>query len=340
MHDLLNFSAPKKGVYIMKVLLAVDQSRNSSAAVKFVEALRFPARSTVYLLYVEETQAELEGQDHFPRMFGQLREELSHMRQKTMEKARQLVNRLATTFRKQGLKVYPEVVEGMPAPEILTAVEQQQIDLVVVGTKGLSGMKRFLLGSVSEWVLHDVLCSVLVVRGRPRWAAATSSRGIHVLLAMDGSQDSWNAVAFLKTLHLPCSSHLTILHVVEKPAALIALAWVSAHIDTTTFSEDCSRTGQQAGAQLLGNTQRDLMQEGFTVETKLTEGHAADEILKVAHTVRADLIVVGSKGVTGLRRLMMLGGVSHKVVRHARCSVLVVRKPEKVTNRETPHGAT
>ena len=73
------------------------------------------------------------------------------------------------------------------------------------------------------------------------------------------------------------------------------------------------------------------MQEGFEVETKLTEGHAADEILKVAHNVRTDLLVVGSKGVTGLRQLMMLGGVSHKVVRHARCSVLVVRKLAKGT---------
>ena len=315
----------------MNVLLAVDQSRNSSATTKFVETLRLPASSTVYLLYVEESQAELEGPDHFPRMFGQLREELSTMRQKTMEKARQLVNRLAAPFREQGLKVYPEVVEGMPAPEILTAVEQRQIDLVALGTKGLSGMKRFLLGSVSEWVLHDVSCSVLVVRGRPRWAAATSSRGMHVLLAMDGSPDSLNAVAFLKTLQLPNSSRLTILHVVEKPTALSTLARVSTHMDTTTFAEDCSRTGRQAGAQLLENTQRDLIQEGFEVETKLTEGHAADEILKAAHNVRADLIVVGSKGVTGLRRLMMLGGVSHKVVQHARCSVLVVRKPGKGT---------
>jgi nucleotide-binding universal stress UspA family protein len=148
---------------------------------------------------------------------------------------------------------------------------------------------------------------------------------------MDGSPDSWNAVAFLKTLHLPSSSHITILHVVEKPTALITLAWVSAHIEMTTFAEDCSRTGRQAGEQLLEKTRRGLIQEGFDIETKLTEGHAADEILKAAHTVRADLIVVGSQGVTGLRRLMMLGGVSHKVVRHARCSVLVVRKPVKGT---------
>lgn len=315
----------------MNVLLAVDQSRNSSAMIKFMVALRLPAHATVYLMNVEDSQAELEEPDHFPRLFGQLREELFSMRQKTIENARQFVTRLTAPFREQGLNVYPEVVEGMPAPEILTAIEQRQIDLVALGTKGLSGMKRFRLGSVSEWVLYDASCSVLVVRGRPR--AATSSRGMHLLLAMDGSPDSLNAVDFLKTLHLPNSSRLTILHVMKKPTALSTLAKVSDHRNAATLAKDYNRTGQQAGTQLLEKTQRSLLQEGFAIETKLTAGHAADEILKAAHTVQPDLIVVGSQGVTGLKRLMMLGGVSNKVVRHAQCSVLVVRKPEKSHDR-------
>jgi nucleotide-binding universal stress UspA family protein len=310
----------------MNVLLAVDPSRNSSAAATFVEALRLPARSKLYLLYVEELHEKLPGPDHFPRVLGQVREQLSQIRQTTMEHARHLVNRLAAPFRSQDLEIHPLVVEGLPGAQILTAIEQHQIDLVVLGTKGLSGMKRFLLGSVSEWVLYDAPCSVLVVRGRPQEAAATSSRGLHVLLAMDGSSDSWEAVALLKTLKFPRSSRLTILHVVEKPAALITMAWVSAQMDATQFAEECRRTGQEAGAKLLEETQRDLIGEELEVDTKLAEGHAADEILKVAQEVQADLIVVGTRGMTELRRVMMLGGVSHKVVRHAECSVLVVRK--------------
>ena len=313
----------------MKVLLAVDQSRNSSAATRFVEALRLPANSKLYLLYVEESQEELPGPAHFPRVLGEVREQLSQIRQTTLENARQLVNRLAAPFHVQGLEIHPVVVEGLPGAQILTAINQYQIDLVALGTKGLSGMKRFLLGSVSEWVLYDAPCSVLVVRDRPQ--GATDSRTLHVLLAMDGSSDSWEAVALLKILKLPRTSRLTILHVVEKPVALITLAWVSAQMDATEFAEECRRTGRQAGAQLLEETQRDLIGEELEVDTKLTEGHAADEILNAAQEVQADLIVVGSRGVSELRRIMMLGGVSHKVVRHAPCSVLVVRKLAKRT---------
>jgi nucleotide-binding universal stress UspA family protein len=100
-------------------------------------------------------------------------------------------------------------------------------------------------------------------------------------------------------------------------------------MDATEFAEECRRTGRQAGVQLLEETQRDLMEEEIEVDTKLTEGHAADEILKAAQDFQADLIVVGSRGMTEFKRVMMLGGVSHKVVRHAECSVLVVRKRAK-----------
>lgn len=309
----------------MNLLLAVDQSRNSSAASRFVKALQLPARSKLYLLCVVEPQEGVPGPDHFLSQPEPLREQLSKIRQKTREKAQQLVNRLATSFRPQDLEIHPLVVEGISGGEILTAIEKYQIDLVAMGTKGLSGMKRFLLGSVSEWVLYDASCSVLVVRGRPQWATVSNSHGPHVLLAIDGSSDSLKAVALIKTLHLPETSRLTLLHVVEKPPALITLAWASDRTDSTTLTEDCRRTGQQAGTQLLEEIRRDLMGEKFEINTKLTEGYAADEILKTAQDVRADLIVVGSKGVTGLRRMMMLGGVSHKVVRHAPCSVLVAR---------------
>ncbi len=309
----------------MNVLLAVDQSKNSSGATAFVEALRLPASSKLYVLYVVEPQELRPEPDESSPMFAKLREELSNIRQKTIEKARELVHRLSVPFSQQNIEIHPMVAEGTPGGEILTALDKYQIDLLALGTKGLTGMKRFLLGSVSEWMLYDAPCSVLVVRSQAQQPTASNARGLHVLLAMNGSSDSWKAVTLLKTLKLPETSRLTILHVVEKPAGLKTLEWVSGQADATMFSEDCRRTGRQAGTQLLEEIERDLKGEAFEVDTKLTEGHAADEILKAAQDIRTDLIVVGSKGVTGFRRMMMLGGVSNKVVRHAPCSVLVAR---------------
>lgn len=306
----------------MKVLLAVDQSRNSLAAVRFIQRLPLPTGSVLYLLHVFELK-------QWPEMplFGDtqhFQEQVATLRVKATAKARRFISRMAESFHGQRrLEVQTTVVEGIPGAEILTAIEDHSNDLVVVGSKGLSGMKRFLLGSVSEWVLSDAPCSVLVIRGQPRWTGQ-KARDMRILLATDGSQDSKMAVTFLKKLNLPKSSQLTIIHVVESHRALTTAAWFTGHMDATQMAEDMKRTLEQAGKQLLRETQQGLSKKKLGVAPLLTHGHAAEEILKEAKRSRADLIVVGSKGLTGLRRFL-LGSVADKVTRHASCSVLVVR---------------
>lgn len=305
----------------MNVLLAVDQSRHSLAAARWVQGLHLPAGSVLSLLHVFELQ-------QWPELplFGdvqQFQEKLVPLRTKATAKARRFINRMAESFRGQRLEVQANVVEGLPGGEILAAIAQHPIDLVVVGTKGLSGIKQFLLGSVSEWVLSDAHCSVLMVRGQPRWTGR-KARNMRVLLATDGSRDSKRAVTLLKNLNLPKAADLTIIHVVRGHPTLTTAAWLTGHMDATQLAEDMKRTLEQAGKQLLQETQQALSKKKLGVDILLTHGHAAEEILKTAKRSRADLIVVGSKGLTGLRRFL-LGSTSHKVARHAPCSVLVVR---------------
>jgi nucleotide-binding universal stress UspA family protein len=87
------------------------------------------------------------------------------------------------------------------------------------------------------------------------------------------------------------------------------------------------KTRKRAGGKLLTNLQHKLRKRGNVTKTNmvLTKGHAAEAIIEKANQIQADLIVVGSRGLTGIKRLF-LGSVSRKVVRHAPCSVLVVRQ--------------
>ncbi len=308
----------------MKVLLAVDQSRNSLAAVRFIQCLPLPAGSVLFLLHV----FELKQWPEWP-LFGdvqEFQEKVARLRAKAAAKARRFISRMAESFHGQRkLEVRTKAVEGIPGAEILTAIEEYSNDLVVVGSKGLSGMKRFLLGSVSEWVLNESSCSVLVVRGQPRWTSR-KTRGMRVLFATDGSHDAKMAITLLKRLNLPKSAHVTIFHVVDTSASLTTMATLTAHVDVAQLAEAITRTGEQAGERLLQEARRELGRRTFCVESKMTKGHAAEEILKAAKRFRSDLVVVGSKGLTGLRRFL-LGSVAHKVARHASCSVMVVRQP-------------
>ncbi len=70
----------------------------------------------------------------------------------------------AALARKEGVEVQTHPVEGEPAEAILTAAEETKADLIVVGNKGMTGARRFLLGSVPNNVSHHAPCSVIIVR--------------------------------------------------------------------------------------------------------------------------------------------------------------------------------
>ena len=81
---------------------------------------------------------------------------------------------------------------------------------------------------------------------------------------------------------------------------------------------------REVAESLLKRAARDALSKGVEVETHASEGEPAEVIIDVANQEHADLIVVGSRGLTGIKRYL-LGSVSSKVSEHAPCSVMIVR---------------
>jgi nucleotide-binding universal stress UspA family protein len=96
--------------------------------------------------------------------------------------------------------------------------------------------------------------------------------------------------------------------------------------DFPRLAEKLLQERGREGTKLIKAIIRQLKRPGLKVTEALAFGHEADEILKAAKRTRADLVVLGSRGLTGLRKFL-LGSVSQTVARHAPCSVLVVRSP-------------
>jgi nucleotide-binding universal stress UspA family protein len=158
-----------------------------------------------------------------------------------------------------------------------------------------------------------------------------AGQGMSILLATDGSPDSRAAVDFVRTVEFPASSHLTILHVVKKHLYETeqALTADSKHEDELAkLGEELLQIRGREGAKLLGNTRKALSSQDLTIQERLVYGNAAPEILKAARYIKADLIVMGSQGSTGVKRIF-LGSVSNKVVHSAGCSVAVIRNIKK-----------
>ncbi len=310
----------------MKVLFAIDYSNHSKNALNLFRRMQVPTGSDVYLMHVNTPEewpvSSVAGRSlHLPAA-------ISDLRAKASTHAREVLGQLETVLQGQTLNVHTEVVEGNPGEEILKATDQYGIDLVVLGPRGLSKVAGFLLGSVSEWILGEATCSVLI--GRPLARQKRTSGPMRILLAIDGSPDTWAAVDFLKTLNFPKSSKLILVHVVRKQVyqtEQVLIGDRSSREQFAKLAEKILKDRGREGVRLFEQIRERLGSAEFIIEERLAFGHEAQEILKAARQTRAELVVVGSKGLTGLRRLL-LGSVSHKVVRNASCSVLVIRSRE------------
>jgi nucleotide-binding universal stress UspA family protein len=177
---------PEREGNTMKVLLAVDQSRDAKVAAGFLETVQLPRGTAVSILHVIEIP-------HTAIRYAAQQLMLADWRKEAATSARRLIDRIIPPLRAQGLQVHPLVKEGLPGPGLLNTIDRTHADLAVLGPHGYSRIARFLLGSVSEMLLNEAPCSVLIVRGRPR---SRQGRGMRVVLAMDFSKDAKGAARF------------------------------------------------------------------------------------------------------------------------------------------------
>lgn len=306
----------------MKILLAIDQSPDSMAAVRFLTRLRFPPGSSLFLLHVVEVP--FTTVESSLGISPQARRELDGLRAQAAQAAKAWMKKVEARITGKNLRISSLVVEGEPAFEVARAIERNRMDLAVLGTRGLSGPMRFLLGSVSEQTLLQAPCSVLVVRDRSRSGAPRRTAPLRVVLAVDASPDAAAAARLLAELAMPRSARVTLLHIVEQPDALTSRLLARGHGDLLRFASDVLQARKDAGRNLLEQVQNRLRSAGFRVDAVLAKGDPAPQIIRAAQQQRAGLVVLGSRGLTGVQRLLM-GSVSRKVARYAPCSVLVVR---------------
>ena len=289
----------------MNVLLATDGSKPAEAAANLLKRLPLPPTTELSLLTVslKLDQASVSRESPSEVMTPHADELLAQ------ESAR---------FDDTGWKVHTIAREGNAAHEIIEAASELRTNLVVVGAKGLSGLKRFLLGSVSQKVMKYSPCSVLVVRHRERDAGTTASDSpLRIVLAYDDSEPAKRAAQFLGSLARQ-----------DRVEVLV----VTVQVLVTTFRMDLKQKQdplwreQQLKANAdLERVVQELRSLTPHVTSQLLEGDdASDEILNVSGDFDADMIVLGATGHAGIERFL-LGSVANRVLHHANCSVLVAR---------------
>ena len=210
---------------------------------------------------------------------------------------------------------------GGAAEEVIDLAEELQTGLIVLGSRGRGRIRRALMGSVSDSVVRHAHCPVLVVRWKPVVFPAK------ILLATDGSEEADLAAQSAADLAAKTGSELHVTHVgkvLSHGGVGVKASYVGVEVDPLPAGPQ-EALDKESKELLEAQLERMGEARARVTEAHLMSGRADEEIIFLAEGVEADLVVVGSRGLGGIRRVRM-GSVSDSVVRHAHCPVLVVRK--------------
>ena len=214
----------------------------------------------------------------------------------------------------------PLLTVGKPADEISRAVEEKGIDLVIAATRGRSGFKRLILGSVTERLMRTLTCPLLVVCSPEHEVINIREQKIElkkILVGCDFSADSGQAFNHALSLAQEFQAELHLAHVVET------------QVQPNLLKEEADIPGeiQEDYQNLLIQKLKDMVpQEAANwckPRTSILEGWPYEELVKYAITRDIDMIVLGVRG-RGLVKTLFLGSTTDRVVRNSPCPVLSV----------------
>ncbi|MDH4088247.1 MAG: universal stress protein [Nitrospira sp.] len=285
----------------MRVVIGVDWSDQAFAAVTQTFQLCHPTDVTLVhgvdlgiLEHPVVAQAgNVQGYDDFRKAMVDSGHQL-------LERAAAMVPAEVTSIRKVN-----EI--GSPAQLIIDSAQNLSADLVVVGVRGRSRLSEAVLGSVSHRVLMHGSCPTLIVRGAARKVQ-------RVLIAIEERNDADRIVKWLTEHPLADPVELRVVH------AIIPIGVNDPYdaLGTNTWWEGAERYAEE----LVKSTAGKLLNPRYTVSTKVAQGNPAAVIEQEAKDM--DLVVVTSHGRKGISRFL-LGSVSHAVVHHVSCPILVLR---------------
>ena len=154
-----------------------------------------------------------------------------------------------------------------------------------------------------------------------------------ILVPLDGSEHSLKALTVATQIAKKFSGKISLIHIYSvtvTPAIIPEPATLTPSIPVMTPSE-VSRTievTRKAGINILTEAEQKVKAEDVQVETILKEGHVVQEIISTAAEGKFDLIVIGARGISKIRELL-LGSVTDGVIHHASCPVLVIKSHSK-----------
>lgn len=297
-----------------RILLATDGSREARLAAGVARDLADKTGSELHVVCVGEAPMIYHPERHAYHVRSE-----SHR----AEVRRRLDEQVARITAAGGRVDQTHLRMGRPDEEIVAVAEETGAGVIVLGGRGLGGLRRALLGSVSDSVVRHAHCPVLVARGETDDDGSIEEKGVfptRILVATDGSRSSAVAVREAVDLARATGSGLHIAHVLP-----VSMLYSSADV-VLAGGVPLYDESRRAAERVLAEDVERAAEAGMAApEAHLLEGKPDVKVVYLAEEIGAGMIVVGSRGLGTLARAL-IGSTSTSIVRHAHCPVLVVRE--------------
>jgi nucleotide-binding universal stress UspA family protein len=290
-----------------KICVGTNFSPEADRALQSAAYLARTFRAEVLVVHVVEVPRLYE------RVLSPVQSRLRSVEETSARAAERCRTLVAAPYLK-GIPVDYQVRTGIPFVDLIDAARIAHADVILLGHRTRSGAERLFLGSTAERVLRKSVIPVLMAK------KTFSKSPTSILAPTDLAEGSEPALQVAAALAERWAARLTLLHVVEPVAQ--AEVWPLDPASVELFlaePEELEPEWQTAMEK--------VQLSGVNFERRTVKGSAAVEIMRTAHELGADLIVMGTHGRSGLAHVL-LGSVAEQVAREAECSVLTVRPKE------------
>jgi len=292
----------------MKLLLPTDGSDYSEGAARFLAHLALTGDDKVTVLHVISWVPFADDVESHYASLKQIKQDI----------APKILDSTVNILKAMPAKVSMESMEGYPDRSIVEVADTSDVDLIVMGARGLKGIKQLIVGSVTRAVAINSSRPVLVIKP-PQFEAPAKTK---ILFATDGSDYANATGKFLASMPFHRDSEITVLNVVWSATADIPERLYLEMGEKIKEDVARARAAEYEASEKILEPALKYLKERFTNVNGLTKvGDPSIEILSAAEALKTDIIVMGCRGLKGLKGI--LGSVSRNIIRHSKCSVLI-----------------
>jgi nucleotide-binding universal stress UspA family protein len=270
-------------MFVQKILTALDGSKTSESILPYLETLLASQDANVTLVKVIPAASSARTQEAYTYL-----------------------DRAAAGLRGKGAIVDTQVLTGAPAPTLVDMAVRGQFSLILMCSRGKSGIKRFLMGSVAEEVLRRSSIPVLIVH--PLTKTTGKLRIKRIVVPLDGSLRSSSILPHVAPLAKATGAKLLFMTTIEPRAK----------VDYPV----------EVLARNLFREQKRLHKQGIQTELAIRYGDPVVEILSFGDVQNADLVALSTHGRTGVERTLY-GSVAESVLRKGKLPLLLLRTAGK-----------